>query len=125
MPQPIILVTKQFNIYIPEMYGSETWGDGYHQESMVFEKGTWKVCDWRYGGEWEDDSYEEYELDVIFETDSVRRTKSFLINNNHKEKIKDLEILLDMYKKFEKCFGGKNKKCKKIKKENTQKQKMQ
>lgn len=112
MVQPTILITDQFNIYIPEMYGAETWGNGYHQETMIFEKGTWKVCDWHYGGEWEDDSYEEYELNVILETDSVRRARSFLINNNHKEKIKDLEILLDMYKKFERDFGSKKKRGK-------------
>ena len=57
-------------------------------------------------------SYEEYDLSVICETDSVRRAKSFLINNNHKEKIKDLEILLDMYERFERDFGGKKKRGK-------------
>lgn len=123
MLQPTILITDQFNIYIPEMYGAETWGNGYHQESMIFEKGTWKVCDWRYGGEWEEDSYEEYELNVILETDSVYKAKVFLNKSGHKEKVNDLKILLDMYKRFERDFGGK-KKCKKMKK-NTQKQKTQ
>lgn len=110
--KPTILITNQFNIYIPEIYGSKTWGNGYHQESMIFEKGTWKVCDWHYGGEWENDSYEEYELDVIFETDSVYKAKVFLNKSGHKEKVNDLKILLDMYKRFEKCFGGKKKRGK-------------
>lgn len=107
-----ILITSNFSIYIPEIYGIETWGDGYHQSSLVLENGIWKVCDWRWGGEYMEDSYEEYDLSVICETDSVRRAKSFLINNNHKEKIKDLEILLDMYERFEKDFGSKKKRGK-------------
>lgn len=120
MIQPTILVTKQFSVYIPEIYGSKTWGDGYHQESMIFEKGTWKVCDWRYGGQWEEDSYEEYELDVIATFDSVSKARTFLVDNGHKEKVKDLDILIDMYKKFERDFGS----CKKKKnKKNTQKSK--
>ena len=118
--KPTILITKQFSVYIPEIYGGKTWGDGYHQESMIFEKGTWKVCDWHYGGQWEEDSYMEYELDVIATFDSVSKARSFLVDNDHKEKVKDLDILIDMYKKFKEAFGGK---CKK--KKNTQKSKKQ
>lgn len=107
-----ILITNQFNVYIPEIYGADTWGNGYHQESMIFEKGTWKVCDWHYGGQWEEDSYMEYELDVIATFDSVSKARSFLVDNGHKEKVKDLDILVDMYKKFERDFGSKKKRGK-------------
>lgn len=100
-----ILITNLFNVYIPEIYGADTWGDGYHQESMIFEKGTWKVCDWHYGGKFKEDSYEEYELPVLATFESVRKAKSFLIKNNHREKIKDLDILIDMSKKIEEEFG--------------------
>ena len=110
--KPTILITKNYDVYIPEMYGAETWGNGYHQESMICEKGIWKVCDWHYGGKFEEDSYMEYDLDIIYETTSEYKAKVFLNKNGHKEKVNDLKVLLDMYKKFEKDFGS----CKRKKK---------
>lgn len=117
----LILISKEYDIYIPEIYGINTWGDGYHQESMEQNKdGKWIVHNWWYGGEWEEDITSEYEIEIIAEFNSIAKAKKFLIENNHKGKVIQLDILVDMYKNYKKWAS---KKCEKQKKTSVQKQK--
>lgn len=100
-----ILITKNFSIYIPEIYGIDTWGDGYHQESMEQNKdGEWIIHNWWYGGEFEDDTVSDYKVDVLATFNKVKDAKAFLQKNHKGHKILELDVLLEMYEQFTKSL---------------------
>lgn len=99
-----ILITKNFNIYIPEIYGIDTWGDGYHQEEMhQDENGNWFIEIWRYGGNFNDETTEKYKVEVLATFEKVKDAKDFLRINGKSNKIQELDILVEMYKKYIDC----------------------
>lgn len=108
-----VLITDKYNVYIPEIYGVDTWGDGYRQDYLGFEKGKWIISSWQYGGEFEEDSYYENELPVIAQFNSVYKAKVFLKKEGHKEKIRDLLILEEIYINFSKSCKKSDKELKK------------
>ena len=69
---------KKLTIYIPEIYGCETWGDVYKQESMEKKEKSWYITSWRSGGEESDDRVDSYKLNVVYETTSLHEVIKYL-----------------------------------------------
>ena len=62
---------KKLNIYIPAIYGCETWGNRQYQESLKKKRKSWYITSWQYGGGQSDDITNSYKLKVIYETDNL------------------------------------------------------
>ena len=94
------LITKQnkkFNIYIPTIYGCETWGDGHYQESIEKKRKFWYITSWRYGGEWGNDITTNYKLKVVCETNSLYEVIRYLCEA--KVSKEEFDTLLDSAQK--------------------------
>ena len=74
---------KKLNVYIPVVYGCETWGDGYYQEYIKQKGESWYITSWQYGGEWADDVTNSYKLKVVCETENLQEVIKYL----HKVKV--------------------------------------
>lgn len=109
----LIIIDKNFNPYIPEIYGSKTWGNGYRQEEMYHdEKGKWVIHTWRYGGEWEEDTDDYCTLEIIAEFNSLTKARRFLKQNRKMDKLKDLETQYNDFKRWYEAFKKESKKRK-------------
>ena len=72
---------KDVEVYSPNTFGMETWGDFYRQESLVFKKKYWYIETWHSGGEWEDDYTYEYRLNVILRTKNLSALLRYVEKN--------------------------------------------
>lgn len=77
------LITKQnkkITIYIPAIYGYETWGDTYNQESMEKKRKSWYITSWQSSSEGSDDRVDNYKINVVYETTSLHEVIKYLYN---------------------------------------------
>ena len=87
---------KTIDLYCPETYGMDTWGMT-SQDSLKKKNDKWYAHYWCDGGQWLDDINEDYELNVIFETQDKYELLNFVIQyypnqlEEFEEKIKENE----------------------------------
>ena len=100
---------KTIDLYCPETYGMDTWGMT-SQDSLEKKNDKWYCHYWCDGGQWLDDINEDYELNVIFETQDKYRLLNFVIQyypnqlEEVEEKIKENEKSIeDWCEYFEKA----------------------
>lgn len=104
-----ILIDKYFNVYIPEIYGIDTWGSFFSQESIEYnkDKKKWIIHTWEYGGEWEEDYREEIELDILATFNNDVKARKFLEGQGRKKSLEELNSLLRIYHEFVKAYTQK------------------
>lgn len=87
---------KTIDLYCPETYGMDTWGMS-TQKSINKRDDGWYYTYWSDGGEWLEDTREEYKLNVILETKDKYKLLNFVIQyypnqlEEIEEKIKEEE----------------------------------
>ena len=69
-----------FQLLSPSTYGLDTWGSN-HQIYLEKKFKYWYLCTWIYGGDYNDDYYDEVKLNVVLETFNVDELLRFIINN--------------------------------------------
>ena len=104
-----ILIGKNFDVYIPEIYGLDSWGNSYRQESLEYDEKSkkWVFHTWVYGGEWEEDYREETPLEVMKEFNNDIKARKFLEGQGRKKEIEKLDSLLKIYHEFTKAVAQK------------------
>lgn len=111
----ILLVVKHENgkieILSPESYGMETWGMSAQEGIDKEDDGCWYITYWSDGGQWLEDTYEEFKLNVLLETTDVSEVLTFILNQENLtvEKMKELieqikEIFDDVIGWFEHMY---------------------
>lgn len=97
-----ILIDKDFNVYIPEVYGIDSWGSFYRQEYLEYneEKKQWVFYTWQYGGEWEEDYRDETPLELLAEFNNDIKARKFLEGQGRKKEVEKLNSLLNIYNEF-------------------------
>lgn len=100
-----ILIDKDFNVYIPEIYGIDTWGSFSSQEFIEYnkDKKKWVIHTWEYGGEWEEDYRDETPLELLAEFNNDVKARKFLEGQGRNEEIEKLNSLLNIYNEFKKA----------------------
>ena len=90
----LVVKHEQGNIEVlsPENYGMETWGMSTQIGIDKKEDGCWYTTYWSDGGEWLEDTYEEYKLNVLLETTDVGVVLTFILKQENLtvEKMKEL-----------------------------------
>ena len=82
------LVSKYGDVYIPEIYGCDTWGTN-SQDSIEKKKKHWYFHSWRAGNEYIEDNTYSDKLNVKLETTDL----SEVINYLRKTKLSGQEII--------------------------------
>ena len=89
----LVVEHEQGNIEVlsPENYGMETWGKS-TQIGIDEKEDGWYTTYWSSGGEWLEDTYEEYKLNVLLETTDVGEVLTFILKQENLtvEKMKEL-----------------------------------
>ena len=107
------LITKKGDIYIPEIYGCETWGTN-SQDSIEKKKKYWYIVSWTVGNEWIDDDIYSIKLNVKLETTDLTEaliclTHLKLSKEDLAKKIDELKDQINAYIDFEKFYLTKEK----------------
>ena len=63
---------KNVKVYSPNTYGVDTWGST-SQDSIEKKRKYWYICSWTNGNEWFDDIIYEDRLNVILETQDIKK----------------------------------------------------
>ena len=84
-----------YSLLSPDTYGMRTWGSD-SQESLEKKRKHWYKSIWKSSSIYEDDSLEEYKLDVVLETTDMNKIVKYL----SKIKSNCLHDILDSYKKI-------------------------
>ena len=89
----LVVKHEQGNIEVlsPENYGMKTWGMS-TQIGIDQKEDGWYTPYWSSGGEWLEDTYEEYKLNVLLETTDVDEVLTFILKQENLtvEKMKEL-----------------------------------
>lgn len=68
---------NKFNLYCPEIFGVETWGE-LSQKSLEKKRKYWYIHHWSAGNEWvEDENYDE-KLNVVLETADIQKVVNYV-----------------------------------------------
>lgn len=104
-----ILIDKNFNVYIPEIYGIDSWGSFYRQEYLEYneEKKQWVFYTWQYGGEFEEDYRDETPLELLSEFNNDVKARKFLQGQGRTKAIEALDSLLIIYNEFKNAVAQK------------------
>jgi hypothetical protein len=71
---------NKFNLYCPDVYGSDTWGST-SQVSLEKKRKYWYIQHWTAGNDWiEDETYEE-RLNVVLESTDLKEIVSYVSRN--------------------------------------------
>jgi hypothetical protein len=97
----LVVEHEQGNIEVlsPENYGMETWGM-LTQIGIDQKEDGWYTTYWSSGGEWLEDTYEEFKLNVLLETTDVDEVLTFILKQENLtiEKMKELvEQIKDVF----------------------------
>ena len=76
---------KTYNLYCPDIYGTETWGSSSSQTGLKKKRKAWYIETWYYGGEWSEDEITETKLNVVKETADLDEIIHYLTKHNEKE----------------------------------------
>ena len=107
----IYLVTKKGKVYIPAVYGDDTWGSS-AQDSLEKKRKHWYFVCWRSGYYDNPDYTEHIKLNVALETESLSEVMKFLdglkLSKEEYEKIlDDIQEQIEKYLRFHKwCHRG-------------------
>ena len=81
---------NKFTLYCPAVYGMDTWGSD-SQDSLEKKRKNWYICCWHAGGEWYDDTYNQYKLNVVLETPDITEVQKYLYKHNvHGQELKKI-----------------------------------
>lgn len=102
------LITKNGEVYIPEIYGCEIWGTN-SQEAIEKKKKYWYIISWVAGNEWADDNIDSIKLNVKLETTNLTEALICLkhLKLSKEELIKRIDKLkeqINSYIDFEKFY---------------------
>ena len=97
----IYLVTKKGTVYIPAIYGCETWG-GTSQDSIEKKRKHWYFVCWRSGYYDNPDYTEHIKINVALETTSLSEVLKFIRNLKltKEEKAKKLDEIKEQIGKY-------------------------
>jgi len=92
----LVKTYKEYKLYCPGVYGSNTWGMN-HQEDLIKKKTKWYTTYWTSGGDYFDDVEYECKLNVVLETNDIDNVIKYM--RTHKVE-KYLYKILDEYQQI-------------------------
>ena len=91
---------KQYSLYCPETYGSDTWGSSSFQTSIVKKRKSWYVECWLSGNEVVDDEEWQSKLNVVLETSDLDEIIRYVTQHNEKEIEYLLKCAREIYNEY-------------------------
>lgn len=90
---------KNIRIVSPQTYGSDTWGNCYHQEDLRKERKNWYFTDWHSGGEYYDDTFVKTKCPVLLETTDPDEILRFIDDTFRNKKLQNDTELTELLRK--------------------------
>jgi hypothetical protein len=94
---------KTFTLLSPETYGMDSWGSSSQESINKKEDDKWYFHYWSDGGQWLDDTNEEFDAKVVLETTDIDEILRYVSKNNESELehvLQDAKIIYNDYIDF-------------------------